>query len=82
MKKEAMWGINLKFCRIVSNVSLYKNILFIAVAKALCLLWQLKVSIDLQWEKLKLRFIALIADILTKVLQKCLLSGSPPSIPF
>ena len=82
MKKEAMWGIKLKFCRIVSNVSLYKNILFIAVAQALCLLWQLKVSIDLQWEKLKLRFIALIADILTKVLQKCLLSGSPPSIPF
>ena len=48
---EAVWGIKLKLCRIVSNNILYKNIVFIAVAQALWLLWQLKVSIDLQWEK-------------------------------
>ena len=56
---EAVWGIKLKLCRIVSNNSLYKNIVFIAVAQALWLLRQLKVSIDLQWEKWKLRFIAI-----------------------
>ena len=52
--QKLFWGIKLKLCRIVSNNSLYKNIfffLFIAVAQALWLLWQLKVSIDLQWEK-------------------------------
>ena len=53
-----MWGIKLKLCRIVSNISFYKSIIFIAVAQALWLLWQLKVSIDLQSEKWKLRFIA------------------------
>ena len=60
---EAVWGIKLKLCRIVSNNNLYKNIFFIAVAKALWLLWQLKVSIDLQWEKRKLRFIAISLQI-------------------
>ena len=45
---EAVWGIKRKLCRIVSNNSLYKNIVFIAVAQALWLLWQLKVFIDLQ----------------------------------
>ena len=48
---EAAWVIKLKFCRIVSNISPYKNgqFGFIAVAEVLWLLWQLKVSIDLQW---------------------------------
>ena len=50
---EAVWGIKLKPCRIVSNNSLCKkeSFIFIAVAQALWLLWQIKVSIDLQWEK-------------------------------
>ena len=60
---EAIWDIKLNLCRIVSNISLYKNIVFIAVAQALWLLWQLKVSIDLQWEKWKLRFIAISLQI-------------------
>ena len=53
-----MWGIKLKLCRIVSYISLYKTIVFIAVAQAFWLLLQLKVSFDLQWKKWKLRFIA------------------------
>ena len=36
---------------------------FIAVAQALCLLSQHKVSVDLQWEKWKLRFIAISLQI-------------------
>ena len=50
-------------CRNGSNISLYKIIVFIVVAQALWLLWQLKVSIDLQWEKWKLRFIAISLQI-------------------
>ena len=46
-----------------SNISLYKNIVFIAVAQALWLLWQLKVSIDLKWEKWKMRFIVISLQI-------------------
>ena len=57
---EAVSGIKLKLFRIVTNISLYKTIdFFIAIAQALWLLWQLKVSIYLQWEKWKLRFIML-----------------------
>ena len=48
---ETVWGIKQKHFRIVTNNSLYKNIFFIAVARALWLLWQL--SFDLQWEKWK-----------------------------
>ena len=44
-----------ELCSIVSNISLYKKIVFIVVGHELWLLWQLKVSIDLQWEKWKLR---------------------------
>ena len=58
---EAVWGIKLKLCRIVSNST--KTLFFIAVAQALWLLWQLKVSIDLQWEKWKLRFIAISLQV-------------------
>ena len=36
---------------------------FIVVAHVLWLLWQLKFSIDLQWEKWKLRFIAISLQI-------------------
>ena len=64
---EAVWGIKLKLCSIVSNISLYKIVIFIAVAHPLWLLWQLKVSIDLQWEKWKLRF---TATSLQKIWQK------------
>ena len=45
---EAVWGIKLELCRIVSNNSLHKDIVFIAVAQSLWFLWQLKISIDLQ----------------------------------
>ena len=48
--------------KILKN-SLCKNIVFIAVAQELWLLWQLKVSIDLQWKKWKLRFIAILLEI-------------------
>ena len=34
-----------------SNISFYKNIVFITAAEAPLLLWQLKVSIDLHWVK-------------------------------
>ena len=51
---------------VVSDIfynSLYKNIVFIAIAQALWLLWRFKVSIDLKWEKCKLRFIAVSMQI-------------------
>ena len=78
---EAVWGIKLKLCRIVSNMSLYRILIlfFIAIAQALWLLWQLKVSIDLKIEI----YCYLLAGVLTNVLQKCLLlSGPPPSLSF
>ena len=58
-------GDKLKLCSIVSNISLNRKIVFIAVADPLLLLWQLKVSIDLQslWEKWKLRFFAITLQI-------------------
>ena len=49
-------GIKLKLCQIVSYNASTKTLYFIAVAQALWMLWQ-QVSIDLQWEKRKLRFI-------------------------
>ena len=51
MSSEAVWEIKLKLCSIVSNISLYKNKVYIAVAQAFWLLWQRKIAIDLQWEK-------------------------------
>ena len=52
ISSEAIRGIKLKLCRNVHNISLYKiGVFFIAVAHVLFLLWQLKVSIDLQWKK-------------------------------
>ena len=58
-------------------------VVFIAVAQALWFVRQLKVSIDLQWEKVKNEISCYhIADILTNVLQKCLLSGPLPRISF
>ena len=58
---EAVLGIKLKLCRIVSNISIYKNYFYCRCSSTL--LWQLKVSIDLQWEKWKLRFIAISLQI-------------------
>ena len=59
----------LKHFRNDYNISLYKIsvffffvfflFFFIAVANAFLLLWQLKIFINLQWEKLKLAFIAM-----------------------
>ena len=51
-------GDKAELCRNVHSISLYKNIVFIAVAHVLWLLWQLKVSIDFQQEKWKLALIA------------------------
>ena len=48
---EAVLVIKPKLCRIVSDISLYIKIIYIGIAQALWLLWELKDSIDLQWEK-------------------------------
>ena len=47
---EAVLEVKLKLCRIVSNISLYKSSVCIAVSQALWLLRQLKVTINLQWK--------------------------------
>ena len=47
ISSEAITGMMLKLCRNVRNISLYKIMFFIAVARVLPSLWQLKVSIDL-----------------------------------
>ena len=53
----------------------------LVVAYALWLLWQLIVSIDLLWGKMKLGFnCCLIADILTELFQNRLMSSPSPSI--
>ena len=46
---EAVWGIKLKLCRIVSNNSLYKSIVFflLLLLKHCGCVLQLKVSVDL-----------------------------------
>ena len=46
ISSEAIRGIKLKLCRNVYGVGLYKNGVFLAIANALSLLGQLKVSID------------------------------------
>ena len=47
ISSEAIRGMELKLCRNVHNISLYKFVFFIAIAHVLSLLWQLKFSIDL-----------------------------------
>ena len=62
-------GDKAKHCRNVHSFNFYKSIVFIAVAYALWLLWQLRVSIILRLiiGKMKIRFnCCLIADILTE----------------
>ena len=44
---EAIWGMKLKLCINVYDISLYIKCVFIAVAHAFSLPWQLKVSIDI-----------------------------------
>ena len=57
----AVWGIKLKLYRIVSYIGHNKKeLFFITVVQAL---WYLKVSIDLQLEKWKLRFTAISMQI-------------------
>ena len=63
LNSEAIWEIKLKLCRNVHSISFYKSIVFIAVAYALWLLWQLRVSIDLLWGKWKLALIAVLLQI-------------------
>ena len=65
--EKAVWGIKLNVCRIVSNISLSKNC-FNAIASV---------------EKVKIEIYCYhIADILTTILRKGLISGPPPSISF
>ena len=71
--------MKLKFCIIVSNINLYKKIVLTTIAQALWLLLQLQDSIDMGKVKIEIYW-QHIADILTKVLQKYLLSRPPPSI--
>ena len=74
---EEARGMNLKLCRNVHNISLYKNcVFFIAVAHVFLSLWTYmgKVKVGL--------YFYLIADILTKVLQNCSLSSPLPNISF
>ena len=51
MSSEALKRSKLLLCKIYTNIGLYKTIVFIAIAQALKLLWQLKISIYLKWEK-------------------------------
>ena len=68
-------------CRNVHSISFYKSIVFIAVAYALWLLWQLKSFHRLIMGKMKIGFnCCLIAGILTERFKNRLLSSSPPSI--
>ena len=73
-------GINLNLLRIVHNISLNKITVFY------CRCWSTLVAMatySFHWftmGKVKIEiYCYLIADIVTKVLQKCLLSGSPPA---
>ena len=77
---ETVWGIKMKLCRIVSNISLYKRIIFIATAQVLGLtsrkLLRIKVTPDLHLTYsrnggnlglvLKMNNIACISILLTK----------------
>ena len=68
-----------KFPKMFIALAFTKIVLFIAVADVLSLLWQLIVSI---WKVKNSIYCYLIADILTRVLQKWLLSGPPPNMSF
>ena len=73
---EAVRGMKLKFCIHVHDINLYINCVFIVVFHVLSLLWQLKISIDLQWEKWKLAFISVTAVILIKSFTEIFLKWS------
>ena len=69
---EAVSGMKLKLCVHVHDINLYINCIFIVIVHVFLLLWQLKVSIDLWWEKWKLAFISVLLQMFwKKVLQKC-----------
>ena len=58
------WGVKLKLCRNVHRISLYKNIVFLAVAYRLWLLWQLKSCHRLiMGNKKKLALIAVLLQV-------------------
>ena len=64
---EAVLGIKLKLCSIVYNISLYKNIVFLLLLLMHFGCYGNLVSIDLfplQWEKWKLRLIAISLQLL------------------
>ena len=67
------WGIKLKLCRIVSNNSLYQNIVFLLLLlKHFGCYGNFKFFHCLIMGKVKIEiYCYLIADSLTKVLQKC-----------
>ena len=65
-----------KRCRNVHSISVYKTYVFITVAHVLWLLWQLKSFYCAVVGKMKICiYCYLVAYILTKVFQKCLLSS-------
>ena len=73
---EALRKMKLKLCIHVHDINLYINCVFIVVFHVLSLLWQLKISIDLQWEKWKLAFISFTAVILIKSFTEIFLNWS------
>ena len=60
---EAIRGMKLKLCINVHDISLYIKYIFSVVTNVLSLLWQLKVSKYLEWEKRKLASISVLLQI-------------------
>ena len=52
-----------ELCSNIQFINLYKQDVFIAIAHIILLLWHFYVSIDLQWEKWKLAFIAVSLQV-------------------
>ena len=82
ISSEGVWGM--KLCRNVSNISLKKNCFLFPLLKHVGCYGNLKFPLTYNGknENWGLLYCYLIADILTKVLQKCLLSGPLPSISY
>ena len=76
---KTVCGISWNFTKLFLTLASTKILVFIAVAHALWLLWQSFHWLTMGTVKIVIYYY-LIADTLTKVLQKCLLSGPPPSI--
>ena len=76
---KAIWGIKLKLCRIVHNISLYENIIFYCRCLSTLVAMATLIFHGLKMGKMKIGiYCYLIADIMTEAFQKCLLSGPLP----